>query len=193
MKQQEHNLQVYNELWKDISGYEGLYQVSNLGRVKSLPKKISCRNGFRYSKEKILKPLKKTYQHIQLGKKGKYLLIHRLVAEAFIANLENKPQVNHIDGNKHNNHLENLEWVTQSENQRHAYKIGLQKPFSLKLEKSPKARKIEVFSTNGDKLYDFDCIKKCAIVLKLRYNSIMRVLYGKRNKYHNLIFKYETH
>ena len=101
------------EIWKDIPGYEGVYQVSNLGNVKSLPRMVS--NG-------------KGYLCIELkDKNGKYHFcgVHRLVAVAFIENPDNKPQINHIDGNKKNNIVENLEWCTNGENQVHAYKMGL--------------------------------------------------------------------
>ena len=101
------------EIWKDIEGYEGLYQVSNLGRVKSL-------NYNRTRKEKILKhgSDKKGYLYVNLCKEGKKrnYRVHRLVAETFIDNLENKPEVNHKDEDKTNNKVENLEWVTSKEN-----------------------------------------------------------------------------
>ncbi len=114
-----------NEVWKDIKGYEGLYQISNLGRVKSL-RKI---RGIQIQKEKILtlQPIKGGYYRAKLCKNGKEksYLVHRLVAETFI------PEhftVNHKDGNKSNNTVDNLEWVTQKENNIHAYKMGL-KPY----------------------------------------------------------------
>lgn len=93
------------EVWKDIAGYEGLYQVSNLGRVKSF-------HG-RTAPEKILTPYQKEgYAQILLikDKRRKLFLIHRLVAEAFLPNPERKPQVNHKDENKRNNQVDNLEW-----------------------------------------------------------------------------------
>lgn len=106
------------EEWKNIKGTEGLYQISTLGRVKSLRKNI------------ILKPSivakrnnKQGYQIVHIKYKQYY--IHRLVAEAFIPNTKNLPQVNHIDGNKLNNNVKNLEWVTAKENIKHAYKTGL--------------------------------------------------------------------
>lgn len=103
-----------DEVWKDIKAYEGLYQVSNLGRVRCLKGKS----------ERILKQRKDRngYIKIHLSKHGKrkYTTLHRLIAQAFIPNPENKPQVNHIDGTKHNNCLDNLEWVTQKENMQHA-------------------------------------------------------------------------
>ena len=111
-----------NEIWKDIEGYEGLYQVSNLGRVKSLEKI----RGVQFQKEKILIPqtIKGGYLRIGLSKNGKStkFLIHRLVAEAFIPK---HFTVNHKDGNKTNNSLDNLEWVSQKENNIHAYQTGL--------------------------------------------------------------------
>lgn len=111
------------EIFKDIDGTGGQYQVSNLGRVKSL--KHSKRN----REDIILKPIvdHKGYYYINIYINGKHSTprIHRLVAKAFIPNLENKPQINHIDGDKSNNSINNLEWVTNQENQIHAYKIGL--------------------------------------------------------------------
>ncbi len=120
---------LFMEIFKEIIGFEN-YLISNLGRVKSISRKIPCKkNSFRICKEKILKNKinKNGYLSIQMGKNGKQKLIHRLVALSFIPNPENKYSVNHINGIKNDNRVENLEWCTQSENQLHAYKIGLQK------------------------------------------------------------------
>ena len=96
------------EIWKDVKGYEGLYQVSNLGNVKSIRKNI------------IKKPsrLPKGYLQMRLSKNGKnkYISIHRLVAQAFIPNINNYPCVNHKDCNPQNNKVNNLEWCTYKEN-----------------------------------------------------------------------------
>ena len=110
-----------NEIWKDIKGYEKLYQVSNLGRVKSLPKfhrtnKFYSSIGY-MSKEKILKPLKQSCNYLQVdlcdinGKRRKKY-IHKLVAEAFIPNPNNYEYVNHKDEKKTNNKIDNLEWCS---------------------------------------------------------------------------------
>lgn len=102
------------ETWRDIAGYEGIYQVSNHGRVKT--------------RKKIKTPQKNNrgYMTIMLYKNdgGRHFLIHRLVAQAFIPNPENKATVNHKDGVRSNNKLDNLEWATYNENNLHMYKNG---------------------------------------------------------------------
>jgi hypothetical protein len=112
------------ENWKDINGYEGLYQVSDMGRVKSQPKQwIGGKGAIRNHDGKILQSsFNGGYLQVVLQNNGikKTIKIHRLVAEAFLPNLENKLEVNHIDTNKSNNKLDNLEWNTRNENMKHA-------------------------------------------------------------------------
>ena len=118
------------EKWKDIKGYEGIYQVSNLGRVRSFAKSYDPH---------IMTPMpnQKGYMRIFLinGTRHRWLRVHRLVAMAFIPNPNNLPQVNHKDGNKKNNCVDNLEWVTNEENWEHAVRNGFnyynKKPVAL--------------------------------------------------------------
>lgn len=111
------------EEWKDIQGYEGLYQVSNLGSVKSLVGWNVGKNDYE-KREKILNPSKGEYERVVLFKNGKSktFAIHVLVAKTFIPNPENKPQVNHKDENKYNNCVSNLEWCTHKENMNYGTK-----------------------------------------------------------------------
>lgn len=109
------------EIWRDIAGYDGDYQVSTFARIKS----------FKNGKVRILKPtISGDYIRIELCKDGvqKQFSVHRLVAEAFIPNPEGKPEVNHKDGKKFNCVVENLEWSTRSENIKHAFDTGLEEP-----------------------------------------------------------------
>jgi hypothetical protein len=123
------------EIWKDIRGYEGLYRVSNLGRVRSKTKLLHL-NTNTYG-----------YKHVTLSKGNvqKTVLVHRLVASAFIENPIGLPQINHKDGDKRNNTVGNLEWVTQGENNRHAIKNNLRK-----------AKKILLIDNENNVIREFD-------------------------------------
>jgi len=129
---------VNEEVWKDIKDYEGIYQVSNLGRVKSLARIRKSRkdnkgnqSSYQYKGCILKQKNRKTkvkgleYYQVSLSKNGveKMVSPHRLVAEAFIPNPDNKPYVNHIDGNGKNNSVDNLEWTTNQENQNHAVRV----------------------------------------------------------------------
>ena len=122
---------TYKEVWADIKGYEGLYQISTFGNVKSLSRPVKHSNGgTKILREKMLKiKVNSTtgYKEVGLSRDGKqkFYLIHKLIAEAFIDNPHRLPVVNHIDGCKTNNDIFNLEWVTCGENIRHAFANGL--------------------------------------------------------------------
>lgn len=116
------------EVYKDIIDYENLYQVSNLGNIKSLPKGDGNGNRERLLKLEVCVRSHTSYYRVALSKDGivKRFLVHKLVAQAFIANPDNKPLINHIDNNGQNNASSNLEWCTASENMRHSSDQGRQ-------------------------------------------------------------------
>lgn len=137
------------EIFKPIPEYEGFYEASNFGRIKSLPRG-------KKGKSKILKQTKIVYYTVDLCKNGiiKRYLVHRLIAKTFLENKENKEnkkQVNHIDGNKLNNLLTNLEWATRSENQLHSIKAGLRTAKGIKNSqcKLKESEVIEIYNSVG--------------------------------------------
>lgn len=114
--------------WKDVIGYEGLYQVSDVGVIISLGNGESTNSLTKKPRKIIGRVGANGYIKVKLSKSGarRHTLMHRIVAEAFIPNPENKPQVNHINGIKSDNRIENLEWATAKENIRHSIDNGLQ-------------------------------------------------------------------
>lgn len=164
------------EIWKDIKGYEGLYQVSNLGNVKSLKRWIRQYNDY-IEKEKILKPCVNSVGYyivvLYKNKKKKNFYLHKLIAEAFIPNPNNYPQINHIDGNKRNNDINNLEWCTQSYNMIHAFKIGLEKPNKPMLGKkgalNPLSKKVLQYDKDGFLLREYESYSKAFLETKINH------------------------
>lgn len=164
------------EIWKDIAGCGGQYQVSNYGRVRSL----------KMASGQILKPStdgRKGYLHIKLytaaGPRMKK--VHRLVADAFIPNPDSKPQVNHINGNKADNRVENLEWATQSENQRHRFDVLHQTA-----EGAPPTPIICVETGT-----DFRSISEAARALRLEATNICKVCKGQLKTTGGYHFRYK--
>jgi len=166
----EENLE--NEIWKEINVENedtSGYFVSSFGRFKN-KKGIIMKN---------YKPHHSGYIYLRVNIKK--FALHRLIASTFIDNLENKPFVNHIDGNKQNNKLDNLEWVTCRENNIHAHKLGLTKGYK---------RKIIQYDLEMNEIQKFDKIKDASNQLNICYSSIKAVLYKKQNTAGGFIFKY---
>ena len=161
------------EIWEDIPGYEGYYQISNLGNVKSLKRETNNNHG----KEEYIKSqeIRNGYYSVSLWKegKGKHYTIHRLLAELFIPNPDDKPQVNHIDGNKLNNNLLNLEWVTQEENARHAYMNGL-----IQQKTTP----VIQYDKDMNFIREWNSIKEIEEELKINHGNIVTVCKQNSNR-----------
>lgn len=172
------------EIWKDIEGYENLYQVSNLGRVKSLG------NG-KSRKEKILKPRKQSngYLTVILCKEGegKNYLVHRLVAQAFIPNPLNLPQVNHTTEDKTMNAVECLEWCTAEYNNSYATRnVRISKAnINGKLSK-----KVRQYSLEGEFIKEFPSASEIQRQLGFANNNISSCCLGKRKTSNGYIWKY---
>lgn len=142
------------EIWKDIKGYEGKYQVSNYGDVKSLD--------YRHTgKEHLLKPKIDKYYRIGLFNNGvmKFISIHRLVAEAFIPNPNNLPCVNHKDEDKTNNHVDNLEWCTYEYNNKYG---TVKERISESLLNNPKlSKKVYQYTLDGEFVREWESTMEC--------------------------------
>lgn len=175
------------EIWKDIAGYEGLYQVSNLGRVKSLSRKVSFGWSWRCTPEKVLSPGKVNgrYYHVLLfdkDHKRKDCLVHRLVAEAFIPNPDNLPCVNHKDENIWNNQVSNLEWCSVEYNNNY----GTLRERMAKKQSMP----IIQYSIDGAFIKKWSSLAEAGRQMKLSPGHLSNCCNGKTKTAGGFIWKY---
>lgn len=189
------------EIWKDVIGYEGYYQVSNIGNVRSIDRTIIDSNSIKFNyKSKLLKPANNKDGYLQVGlskncKTNSYC-VHALLAKAFILNPENKPTVNHKDGNKHNNHIDNLEWATKSEQAIHSLKNNLrtmpnvwQGKFG---SKHCASKGVSQYTKNNVHIKDYGSIIEASNKLKIDSGTISKVCKGKKKSAGGFIWKYKS-
>ena len=183
----EENLSI-KETWKDIKGYEGLYQVSNIGRVKSLERETFRKDGKKLPlKERILKlrPNKDGYLRVQLcngSGKTKNFFVHRLVCEAFHENPKNKPCVNHINEDKSDNRACNLEWCTHKENNNH----GTHNARAAKTKSKP----VGQYTTDGKLIKIWQSTNEVERQLGFSHSYISATARGKHKLAYGYVWKY---
>ena len=186
------------EVWRDVVGYEGFYQVSNIGRIRSLDRRVQSRpDRTRIVRGKIKAPSARgDYLKVGLYKDGKMVnaSIHRLVAEAFLEPVKGKDYVDHINGNKHDNRAANLRWVTMSENNHYAHLQGLvdtekrrQRGRAYVAKHGTPTKPRPVIRSDGAV---FESISAAARALNTGQGNISRVLLGKGKTCKGYSFKY---
>ena len=175
-----------SETWEKVPGFDGFYEISNMGKVRSLTRFRGNGNGGYYQKGRILLGWisggYKTFCICFLGSR-KFFQLHRMLAIVFIPNPENKPCINHKNGKKLDNRLKNLEWVTYAENNKHAYDIGLK-------EGSDKRAVIQ-YDLNGRFIQEFDSAMRASKVTGILRQHIVRHLSGKRPTAGYFLWKYK--
>ena len=177
------------EIYKDIKGYEGLYQISNYGNVMSL-------NYLNTGKAKLLTPINHHtgYQFVHL-RHNKIKMIHTLVAEAFLPKIEGKRIVNHIDGNKKNNRLDNLEYVTYKENTQHAIKLGIHNPHKINVPKGKynvHSKPILQYTKDGKFIRRWECMSDAARSIGCNPCMLVNNASGRTKSAHGYVWKYPT-
>ena len=184
------------EIWKDIKGYEGLYQVSNMGRIKSIDRYVPRKNGkLQHVYGKIMTSFDngRGYKQVYLTKNSitKAHSVHRLVANAFIPNPDNLPQVNHKDEDKANNRVDNLEWCTQKYNQNYGT-ISIRKSQKLLNDKN-KSKPVLQYSLDGTFIKEWKSTRDVQRNLGFDNSHISKCCRGKQANYaYGYIWKYKN-
>lgn len=177
-----------NEIWKDVVGYEGYYQVSNLGRVKSVLRKVNHRKWFRTIDERILKQHANKDLHLRMAlskndNNSKHYYVHRIVAQAFLPNPNNYPIINHKDENPFNNRVDNLEWCT------HKYNIN----YGTRTERAniKRYKKVNQYTLDNKLIKEWESLtavndNNCNFLV----NGIVRCCKGQVKTYKGFIWRY---
>ena len=178
----------YMELWKIIEGFEN-YEISNFGKLKKLPTIQKHSKDKNYlTKTKIILGSKTSQGYFSYSLNKKRMLAHRLVAKSFIPNPENKPCVNHKDGNKLNNHYTNLEWCTYSENSIHAFENGLNKRIDFYVKGKIPVNALKIINTKTGII--FESIKLAAESIGMKSRTLTAKLSGQnKNNTDFIVFK----
>lgn len=177
------------EIWKEINGFENLYKISSTGKVKSLGNGKSTNPVHKESKLLKTNVSLRGYEKIKLFKDGKryYFNMHRLVADNFLLNKDGKREVNHKDGNKLNNSVNNLEWVSASENQKHAYQSGLQK--ARKGSENKLSKPVRQLTLEGQEIRIFGSIQE--VQRELGFNTFGIIKCCKKEKKYKTAYKFK--
>lgn len=182
------------EIWKDVAGYKGLYQVSSFGNVKSIGRKSNHKSTIYLQLFHDRDNREYLFANLYKNTKSKKYPVHRLVAEAFIPNPENKPFVNHINGVKSDNTVSNLEWCTCQENNYHAYATGLNKGYShwngITEKENPHSIPIMQIDLNGNIINTYCSAKEASDLTGFSRRGISNCCNGNKNTYRGYIWRF---
>lgn len=195
---------MQSEIWKPVPGYEGKYEVSNLGRIKSLSRKTIGKGGGEYPvKERIMKPYicGRNIGYLCVELCAKTYCVHRIVALAFIPNPDNKPEIDHINCNHFDNRIENLRWVTRLENANNPLTLTHRRENAKRGEyayrygkvgkENGKSKAVQQFDLKGKFVAEFESTRLAGKFTGICYRSISGVANGEHKTAGGYIWKYK--